>query len=291
MPFVKLDTRILDSTLWLDAPASRVFITALLMAEPWDLTEPMEQLEVRTLAKTGFVVPPGWYGWIAAAGIGIIRRSMLSDAEGYAALEALGSADCESRSPDFDGRRLVRVDGGYIVLNYMKYRERDYTSAERSKRYRERKTALIPQSVTSLHRGVTPSHRDITQAEAEADADAEGTHIQERVVERERVSTAGAADRHLPFFANVVLSPEESKAKWSARRYKNFWNRHVSHEARLTTMSQKWVHAIHDFRERRGLTPVKFLAALQEMEQKKPIQSGRDFYDAMNSVVANVGSE
>jgi hypothetical protein len=139
MPFVKLDTRILDSTLWLDATASRIFITALLMADPWELTEPKEQLEVRSLERTGFVVPAGWYGWIAAAGIGIIGRAHIGKAEGYAALEALGSADDESRSKEFEGRRLVRVDGGYIVLNYMKFRDFDHGAKERMKRLRDRK--------------------------------------------------------------------------------------------------------------------------------------------------------
>ena len=175
MPFVKLDTRILDSTLWVDRGSRDIFITALLMAEPWETTEPVPQLEVRSLNPTGFVVPAGWYGLIPASGIGIIRRSLLSEKQGYEALEALGRADQESRSDNFEGRRLVRIDGGYIVLNFMKYRERDYTSAERSKRYRERQAGSLPNPVTESHRSVTASHRDITQAEAEAEAEAERT--------------------------------------------------------------------------------------------------------------------
>jgi hypothetical protein len=86
---------------------------------------------------------------------------------GYVALEKLGSEETESRSHDFGGRRLVRVDGGYIVLNYMKYRERDYTGAERQKRWRERKKN---KSVTRDERNVT---RDITQAEVEVEVEAE----------------------------------------------------------------------------------------------------------------------
>jgi hypothetical protein len=171
VPFVKLDTRILDSTLWVERGARDLFITALLMAEPWDTAEPMEQLEVRSLKKTGFVVPPGWYGFIPAAGIGIIRRSLLDEKEGYAALESLGNGDAESRSNEFAGRRLVRINGGYLVLNFMKFREHDYGAAERSKRYRDRKKG--EQSAGASRVTVTPSHRNVTQAEAEAEVEVE----------------------------------------------------------------------------------------------------------------------
>jgi hypothetical protein len=177
-PFLKLDTAILDSTLWLDAAASRVFITALLMATPWETTEPLEQMEVRSLTPTGLVVPPGWYGFVPAAGIGIIRRALVPDKEGYAALEALGAPDEESRSHEFEGRRLVRVDGGFLVLNFMKFRDRDYGGAERQKRYRERKKALVHGDidvtrVTRNATGETVSERRVTRYITQADADAE----------------------------------------------------------------------------------------------------------------------
>lgn len=38
---------------------------------------------------------------------------------------------------------MVRVDGGYIILNYDKYRQRDYTAKERMRRYRENKKAKV----------------------------------------------------------------------------------------------------------------------------------------------------
>src|SRR3990167_930952 len=39
MPFVKLDCGILDSTLWFDRDARDVFLTALLMAVPYEVRE------------------------------------------------------------------------------------------------------------------------------------------------------------------------------------------------------------------------------------------------------------
>lgn len=165
MAFVKLDCGLLNSTLWLQREQRELFITALLMAEPHELRESAEQIEVRSLSYTGFSVQPGWYGFVPAAGIGIIGRAKVDKEIGLNALEALGSPDLESRSPEHDGRRMIRIDGGYLILNFQKYREKDHTSADRSRRYRERKLAS--------HRDVDKSRvtsRSVTQAEAEAEA-------------------------------------------------------------------------------------------------------------------------
>lgn len=58
------------------------------------------------------------------------------------ALEELSKPDTYSRSLNDDGRRIKRIDGGFEVINYAKYRERTYsdsTAAKRQRRYRERK--------------------------------------------------------------------------------------------------------------------------------------------------------
>lgn len=173
MAFVKLDTGILNSTLWFERDCREVFITALLMAHPIELREPMPQLHVSRIETTGFVVPIGWYGFVPAAGPGIIRMAMCSMDSGTEALVRLGSPDPESRTPDHEGRRMVRVDGGYIILNFIKYREKDNTTKERSARYRDR------QRIIASRRDVVSSRRDspvfVTenhQAEAEAEAEA-----------------------------------------------------------------------------------------------------------------------
>lgn len=191
MSFVKLDSGILQSTLWIDRDARDVFITALLMAEPQEFPEGAEQLHVERIELTGWKAPPGWYGFVPAAGPGIVRNALVDKTQGMEALGRLGEPDPESRSQDFGGRRLVRINGGYLVLNFFTYRDRDYTSATRSKRYRERKKEKAqdvpsrpqqsPENVT--HPTVSPvtprvtrdesvtRTRDITQAEAEAEAD------------------------------------------------------------------------------------------------------------------------
>ena len=157
----------LNSSIWPDRSAREIFITALLMAEPLELTKPIEQLEVRSLKPTGWVVPVGWYGFVPAAGIGIIHRAMVDQDAGLPALERLCLPEPESRSKRFDGRRLARVDGGFIVLNFFEYRDRDYTAAERSRRYRERVASRRDETKPSRETVTTP--RDITQAEVEVE--------------------------------------------------------------------------------------------------------------------------
>lgn len=170
--FVKLYTSMLRSTTWHKRPDRDVFITALLMAEPMELTEATPQLEPDSLSETGFEIPPGWYGFCETSGPGLLDAADVDPVEGMDALRRLGQPEMESRSQDFQGRRLVRVDGGYVVLNYAKYREKDSTSADRQRRYRMRckqQKDAERYAVTSRD-GITKS-RDVTQAEAEAEAD------------------------------------------------------------------------------------------------------------------------
>lgn len=201
MPFVKLDTGILHSTLWAEREARELFITALLMAEPHEIHESTKQLKVDNIEPTGFEVPPGWYGFVRAAGIGIIRQAGIERDAGLKALEALGSPDTESRSADYEGRRLVRVDGGYVVLNYMKYRERDITGAERSRRWRAKiKEQSIQRDAVTQRRddvtsdaNVTPTPRRVTQAEVEVEAYSGGKVC--RDVKREGLPSPSGARR------------------------------------------------------------------------------------------------
>ncbi len=136
MAFVKLDCRTLDSSLWPDHEACRLFFTALMMAVPKKFESGLPQIAVDTLEETGFVAPPGWYGFVEAAGVGIVRRAMMDEKVGLAALVRLGSAEEASRSSEYEGRRMIRVNGGYLILNYWAYREKDHTAAIRQKRHR-----------------------------------------------------------------------------------------------------------------------------------------------------------
>jgi hypothetical protein len=138
MAFIKLDTEILNSTIWFDADACKVFITALLMAEPRNYKTPTEAINVNDLEASGFVITPGWYGYVPASGPGLVARAMVDRATGLDALVRLCGPEPESRTPLYEGRRMARVDGGYLVLNYDLYRSKDHGAAKRMAAYRER---------------------------------------------------------------------------------------------------------------------------------------------------------
>lgn len=214
MPFVKLDTGILDSSLWIDREARECFVTALLMAVPRQFSEPISQLEVRTLERTGFVAPPGWYGFVAAAGPGIVRRAMITDQEaGLSALERLGSPEAESRNPEHDGRRMIRIDGGYLVLNFMLYRERDEGAAARMRLYRARKAGCVTANGDDVTCNSAELQRTVTEAEAEAD---KKIYVAKPRSELHK-NIIAAYHEILPDLPAVKTWPERRKRKLDAR--------------------------------------------------------------------------
>ncbi len=138
MPFVKLDCGIIHSSLWAEDSDTKIcWITLLLLAD-----------------ATGFV---------RAAASAIAREAGIPADVARRALDLFQSPDDESRTPDNQGKRVERVDGGYRVLNYEKYRERDYTNAERQKRHRQKQKSNVTGVTKALP--VTPRNtsRSIVQ--------------------------------------------------------------------------------------------------------------------------------
>jgi hypothetical protein len=258
MSFVKIDCGIVNSSLWIERDARSLFLTALVMAEPFELRAPTPQLCTRSLDETGWLVPPGWYGFVPAAGVGILRCDGITDADfGFALLDKLAQPDPDSRSREYDGRRLVRINGGFIVLNYMTYRERDYTAADRSRRYRENKkqkradAEAAPQLplepvVTGTPRdAVTPSRdvtRDITQAEAEAEAEAYLKQLPVQAHARPNGQTAAGAYYSDAFEAMWKRYPERDGGNPKKRAWQA-WSRRIA-EARGRTPTQDRLAAV-----------------------------------------------
>jgi hypothetical protein len=146
----KLFTKILDSSIWLEDHATvRVWVTLMAV---------MDQDGMCQFASVA----------------NLARRANVSTEEATVAVKLLEGPDPHSSDPDNDGRRIERVPGGWIVLNSRKYRaivsanESRRLTAERSKRYRDRKK----NGVTSVTRRdeTAERHAPITQAEAEAEA-------------------------------------------------------------------------------------------------------------------------
>ncbi len=109
---MKLDCGIIHSSLWAESSDTKIcWITLLLLADP--------------------------NGFVRAAPSAIAREAGIPAEVARKAISLFCSPDNESRSPENQGKRIERVEGGFHILNYEKYRERDYTNAERQKRWRE----------------------------------------------------------------------------------------------------------------------------------------------------------
>ncbi len=117
MGFTKLDEGILQSSVMATDPVTFKVWIALLAA-----------CESDGIAR----VAPPFLSAVCHLPIGTVRR----------ALEELAGPDPDSRTMTADGRRIERVDGGWRLINYLKYRRMGLKEAESEarseRRHRER---------------------------------------------------------------------------------------------------------------------------------------------------------
>lgn len=174
MPFVKLDENLLDSTVWReDEHVVRVWIAMLILA--------------RDPGVVMITIP------------GLADRAQVSIEQCEAALEALEGPDKYSRTPEHEGRRIQRLEdgeSGWLVLNWEKYRKKDHTAAERSKRYRERKKAADASRRVVTALAVTG--RSVTQSEAEAEAESDTPHTPQGGLKGEEGEQLGTPKQRNP---------------------------------------------------------------------------------------------
>ena len=147
--FVKLyGTRLLSSTLWEESPEARlVFIGMLALADK----DGIVGVPLRATLARLLNLPIDW-----------IDRALL----------VLEEPDTESRTPDHEGRRLLRTRTGWIVANHKKYREirtdKQIADADRQARHRQPNPIATP----LVERDMSQASRD-KSPEAEAEAEAE----------------------------------------------------------------------------------------------------------------------
>ena len=119
-------------------------------------------------------------GLVEASIPGLAVLARVSEKECREAMTCLEAPDKDSRSQEYQGRRIKKVDGGWMLLNYAKYRQklsaderREYQTVKQ-REYRERdKNTFVDKS--GLSSTVT------TQAEAEATTDTEEENTLSRV--------------------------------------------------------------------------------------------------------------
>src|SRR5688572_4159788 len=96
--FTKLFSAITSSSIWNEDDVTRlVWITMLAMADA--------------------------NGVVYASVGGLAHTARVNRDACEKAIGKLESPDPDSRSPEFEGRRIKKVEGGFLLLNYAKYRE------------------------------------------------------------------------------------------------------------------------------------------------------------------------
>ena len=116
--YTKLFNSILASTIWREDDKTRlVWITLLAMT-----------------GKNGVVEA-------SIPGLADLARVSIEDCE--RAIANLQKPDKYSRSQDHDGRRIDTIDGGWLVLNHAKYREK---MSEDDRRERDRRSTATTQA-------------------------------------------------------------------------------------------------------------------------------------------------
>lgn len=166
--YTKLFQSIVTSSIWTEDDRTRiVWVTLLALADK--------------------------HGEIQAAIPGLARLAGVSIEDCQKAIDRFMSPDPHSRTSDFEGRRLEKIDGGWALLNHAKYRrmasdiDRKEQATERKRRQRERDASRgVPpkqdesRNVTpchappvTSHASVTDGHASVTPEHAKADTEAE----------------------------------------------------------------------------------------------------------------------
>jgi len=102
---------------------------------------------------------------------GIANIAGLSTGECRAAMSKLMAPDPDSRTQDNEGRRVAEIDGGWIILNYEKYRNKGQSRKDYYREYmREYRTKKDVNNVNNLSTSSKPKLTD-TETDTETDTD------------------------------------------------------------------------------------------------------------------------
>jgi uncharacterized phage protein (TIGR02220 family) len=141
--FTKLDEGIVLSSIWDEPSTTRVvWVTMLAMADQ--------------------------DGMVMCSRSGLNRTANISQEDFDIAISCLESPDPDSRSPEFEGRRVQRCDGGWLILNHAKYRQ--WTPSMKPSAIRMRRKRI-------KDKGVTSASLDVTSRQVSASASASSSKL------------------------------------------------------------------------------------------------------------------
>jgi hypothetical protein len=110
--FTKLFNTIITSSIWGEDDKTRIVWITMLALQDAD-------------GKVDAAIP----------GLADMARVSLEDCR--KALQILLNPDPDSRSKEYEGRRIKEIDGGWLILNAEKYRNRNPSRAAYFRKYRE----------------------------------------------------------------------------------------------------------------------------------------------------------
>lgn len=202
--------------------------SSILASTVWDTTPPIRVVWIAMLAMADRD------GVVEASIPGLAKMAGVERGDCERALALFLAPDPDSRSKEHEGRRIREVDGGWLLLNYEKYRDKstpdEYRkkATERQRRWRERnqKTGVTKRDKrdeTLLSREVT----EVTHSEA-ASASPSSATSEEKIFRG-----AGPADTALTLSQPPDQNPQPQPNSMRAREAKSVRNR--SHGLALST--------------------------------------------------------
>lgn len=213
--FTKLVPEIVMSSIWNESPEVRcVWITMLAIKDENGIVLGTEE----TLAR-----------------IANVTLQCVTDA-----IERFSSPDKNSRTPDNEGRRIAKCDGGWIVLNHGKYRDNSAVlrekTRERVRRFREKKamenasqtgnvTVTLPSASASASASVSASEkkdRDRVQGKGKGEAsDTAGKLTPDNFPERAQAANGGRlTEQQLEAFCDYWTERDpKGRCRFQGERY------------------------------------------------------------------------
>lgn len=117
-------------------------------------------------------------GIVRASPLGLAHQARVSPKGCERALEELTASDPDSRSPDYEGKRIERVNGGFLVLNYNRVlsegareerREYNRKKQAESRAKKKSKVKLAPKNEPPTGSTLHPDHPPERTLEEEGD--------------------------------------------------------------------------------------------------------------------------
>ena len=214
--FTKLFSSITESTVWCEPDSTRiVWITMLAMAD-----------------RKGRV-------WGSIPGLANRARVTIEQCEN--ALITFKSPDRYSRTPDFEGRRIEDIDGGWFLLNYAKHRDvRDEESIRESKRnYINKRRAAEREAKSKSVSTVEHCRSPSIQAEAEAEAEACKPKVKSRGVASASRLPADWAPNDADIAYCKTERPDLNVAR-TVDSFRDYWHAKAGPTARKLDWAATW---------------------------------------------------